>query len=125
MNIEELNKKLLDYDSKFFTSLEPVLEDISKKSQALASNLKDCIVQLQKSDRYLRAYQDEFVSNKESELTGLEFDIFRKYVRLLRSCTIMCGHEITSRFKPLFLDFFSGNRLKIAKELKEKEHGTY
>lgn len=118
MNQEELNKQLEEYDENFFVRLEPVLIEISKKSHALASNLKDCIVQLQKSDRYLRAFQGEDVSNKESELTGLEFDIFRKYVRLLRSCTIMCGQETTSQFKPFFLEFFSGTRLELAKKIK-------
>jgi hypothetical protein len=45
--------------------------------------------------------------------------IFRKYVRLLRSCTIMCGHELSLEIKSLFLDFFSGTRLKLAQELKD------
>ena len=118
MDIKELNQELNSYDEEFFTSLEPVLTLISEKSQALASNLKDCIVQLQNSDRYLRAAQGKTVSNKEKELTGLEFDIFRKYVRLLRSCTIMCGLEASSKFKKLFLDFFSGKRLELAKGIK-------
>lgn len=123
MDVVELNKKLSDYDEKFFTSLEAVLALISQKSEALASNLKDCIVQLQKSDRYLRAYQGKEVSSKEKELTGDEFEIFRKYVRLLRSCTIMCGHEVSAQYKPLFLDFFSGQRMErtldLAKTLKD------
>mgnify|MGYP007107469026 CR=1 FL=1 len=118
MDIKELNEKLNSYDESFFRSLEPVLTKMSEKSQALASNLKDCIVQLQNSDRYLRAYQGEKVSNKESELTGIEFDIFRKYVRLLRSCTIMCGQEVSAQYKPFFLDFFSGERLELAKKVK-------
>ena len=117
MDLAKLNEKLDVYDKKFFADLEPTLEAISEKSQALASNLKDCIVQLQKSDRYLRAYQGETIANKESELTGIEFDIFRKYVRLLRSCTIMCGHELSKQFKSFFLDFFSGKRLEIAKSV--------
>ena len=119
MQIDELNKKLYTYDESFFEALEPVLSLISEKSNALASNLKDCIVQLQDSDRYLKAYKGETVSNKESDLTGNEFDIFRKYVRLLRSCTIMCGHETSAQFKTLFLDFFSGKRLELAKSLKD------
>lgn len=119
MDIRELNKQLEKYDQEFFLRLEPVLADIAKKSQALASNLKDCVVQLQNSDRYLRAYQGESVSVKESELSGLEFDIFRKYVRLLRSCTIMCGHEVTARFKPLFLEFFLGKRIDLVKGLEK------
>jgi hypothetical protein len=119
MDLEKLNEKLDVYDKKFFAELEPVLELIAQRSQALASNLKDCIVQLQKSDRYLRAFQGETVSNKESELTGLEFDIFRKYVRLLRSCTIMCGHDVSKQFKTHFLDYFSGKRVELAKSINK------
>ena len=117
MDITKLNQELTDYDEKFFSDLEPVLKLISEKSQALSSNLKDCIVQLQNSDRYLRAYRGEEISNKEKELSGTEFDIFRKYVRLLRSCTIMCGQDASAEFKKYFLDFFSGARLELAKSL--------
>jgi hypothetical protein len=124
MDINDLNKELNDYDEKFFLSLEPVLNNIARKSNALASNLKDCINQLQNSDRYLRAYQGKEVANKENELTGLEFDIFRKYVRLLRSCTIMCGQEYSLEFKNKFLEFFSGERLELAKKIKG-QHGAH
>ncbi len=120
MDIEELNKELFIYDQSFFRSLEPILLEISKKSNALASNLRDCVLQLQKSDRYLRAYRGEEVFNREKDLSGLEFDIFRKYVRLLRSCTIMCSNEISMQYKSLFLEFFSGKRLELAKELGTK-----
>ncbi len=69
------------------------------------------------SDRYLRAYRGENIAIKESDLIGEEFDIFRKYVRLLRSCTIMCGQESSKKFKDLFMDFFSGTRLDLARNL--------
>ena len=115
---QKLISKLQDYDSYFFEALEPVLEKMREGSKALASNLKDCIIKLQESDRYLRASRGETVAVKEAELTGEEFEIFRKYVRLLRSCTIMCGHEVTNEYKKLFIDFFSGTRLKLAIELK-------
>lgn len=117
MDIAELNTRLETYDEEFFSSLDLVLAKISEKSQALASNLKDCIVQLKDSDRYLRAYEGKPVAIKEAELEATEFDIFRKYVRLLRSCTIMCGQEVSGEFKPLFLDFFAGKRLDLAKAL--------
>ena len=83
----------------------------------MASNLKECLERFRASDRYLRAYRGEHIAIKESELTGEEFDIFRKYVRLLRSCTIMCGQESSQNFKKIFMDFFSGTRLKLAREL--------
>ena len=117
MNKAELNEKLNDYDTSFFVRLEPVLEQIAQKSNALASNLKDCVVQLQNSDRYLNAASGKEVFIKEKDLEGLEFDIFRKYVRLLRSCTIMCGNDLSLEFKKLFLDFFAGERLEQAKAL--------
>jgi hypothetical protein len=117
MNLEELNKKLEFYDHDFFFRLEPVLQKIASKSKALASNLKDCIEKLKASDRYLRAYNKQKVGIKESELSGEEFEIFRKYVRLLRSCTIMCGQENSKDFKELFLEFFSGARLEKASNL--------
>ena len=112
-----MNLALQDYDSKFFESLGIVLEKMAEGSKALASNLKDCIIRLQESDRYLRAYRGEVIAIKDSDLSGDEFEIFRKYVRLLRSCTIMCGHEISNEYKKLFIDFFSGTRLKLAREL--------
>jgi hypothetical protein len=117
MDLKELNNQLKNYDQSFFYELEPVLDAISIKSNALASNLKDCIVQLQNSDRYLKAARGEQVAKRENELQGLEYDIFRKYVRLLRSCTIMCGQDLSRDFKELFLDFFSGTRLELAKQL--------
>lgn len=120
MNLDSLNQALYDYDLDFFTRLEPVLKKISVKSKALSSNLKDCIIRLQNSDRYLKAYQGEEISTKEAQLKGEEFDIFRKYVRLLRSCTIMCGHEASKEFKDLFFEFFSGKRLQLALQL----HGS-
>lgn len=113
-------EQLVDYDSRFFEALEPVLETMREGSKALAANLKDCIIKLQESDRYLRASRGETVAVKEADLTGEEFEIFRKYVRLLRSCTIMCGHEVTSEYKKLFIDFFSGTRLKLAIELGQE-----
>lgn len=123
MQIKDINLALQDYDSKFFEKLEPVLEKIAAKSKALASNLKECITKLQENDRYLRASQNQEIATKESELTGEEFDIFRKYVRLLRSCTIMCGHEVSNEYKKLFIDFFSGTRLKLARDIGG-EYGT-
>ena len=116
MKQEQLNQKLAEYDSKFFGSLEIVLEKIAQKSKALASNLKECVIRLQNSDRHLRAAQGEEIAIKDSDLSGDEFEIFRKYVRLLRSCTIMCGHEISNEYKKLFIDFFSGTRLKLSRE---------
>lgn len=115
MDLDKLNQKLLSYDNEFYAKLEPVLEEIKVKSKALASNLKECIDKLKKSDRYLRAYRGEVVATKENELTGEEFEIFRKYVRLLRSCTIMCSQDSSKKFKELFLDFFNGTRLELAK----------
>lgn len=117
MNLEE---KLLSYDKKFYEDLEPVLEKIRSKSKALASNLKECIEALAKSDRYLRAYNQEKIAMKESELEEEEFMIFRKYVRLLRSCTILCGQESSAEFKKYFLDFFSGSRIDLARDLGKK-----
>ena len=118
MEIKEINLALRDYDSKFFEALDIVLDKMAEGSKALASNLKDCIIKLQESDRYLRAYRGEEIAIKDADLSGDEFEIFRKYVRLLRSCTIMCGHEVSNEYKKLFIDFFSGERLKLAKELK-------
>ncbi len=117
MNLEELNLALSDYDEEFYRKLEIVLTEIAIKSKALASNLKECLDRFRLSDRYLRAAHGEAVACKESELQGEEFDIFRKYVRLLRSCTIMCGQESSKQFKELFMDFFSGTRLDLATKL--------
>jgi hypothetical protein len=117
MNLDELNLSLRDYDEKIYRELEPILSEIASKSKALASNLKECLDRLKASDRYLRAYKGESIAVKENELSGEEFDIFRKYVRLLRSCTIMCGQESSKKFKDIFMDFFSGTRLELAKEL--------
>ncbi len=128
MNIEILNQDLAKYDDELFAKLEPVLAEISLKSKALASNLKECITRLQKSDRYLRAARGEILACKDSDLEGEEFEIFRKYVRLLRSCTIVCGHNCSKEFKELFLDFFSGSRLELAKSYEsgknQKEETT-
>ncbi|NQY81086.1 MAG: hypothetical protein HRT47_12340 [Candidatus Caenarcaniphilales bacterium] len=118
MDIETLNLKLKSYDDRVFQDLEPVLEEISKNSKALASNLKSCFTEIALSDRYLRAYNGEEVAIKEKELKEGEFMIFRKYVRLLRSCTIMCGGELSDRYKKLFIDFFMGERLSLAREFK-------
>jgi hypothetical protein len=121
MNLEE---KLLSYDQCFYEDLEAVLEKIRSKSKALASNLKECITAISKTDRYLRAYRQENIAIREKDLKGEEFMIFRKYVRLLRSCTILCGQESSSEFKKYFLDFFSGTRIDLARKLgkqSEKE----
>lgn len=117
MNLDELNLSLKAYDENIYREVEVVLNEIGSKSKALASNLKECLERLAASDRYLRAYHGDDIATKESELKGEEFDIFRKYVRLLRSCTIMCGQESSKKFKDLFMDFFSGTRLTLAKEL--------
>ncbi|MCE2928104.1 MAG: hypothetical protein LW817_00550 [Candidatus Caenarcaniphilales bacterium] len=111
-----LEQELAKYDEKFFAELAPILEIIKQKSKALASNLLDCIIQLQKSDRYLKASQGFNVAIKESDLKDQEFEIFRKYVRLLRSCTIICDQETSGKFKTLFWDFFAGARLVIAQK---------
>lgn len=121
MDSSILNQALEKYDQDFYQELEPVLEEIALKSKALASNLKECIDRLKASDRYLRAFRKETVAVRESDLSGEEFEIFRKYVRLLRSCTIMCGQESSHKFKTLFMDFFSGTRLKLASDLAEKK----
>jgi arginyl-tRNA--protein-N-Asp/Glu arginylyltransferase len=121
LDLERINLALRDYDSTYFENLDLVLRNISHKSKALASNLKDCIIRLKNSDRYLRAYRQEKIAVKDSELEDEEFEIFRKYVRLLRSCTIMCGHESSNEYKKLFIDFFSGTRLKLAQELRHKD----
>lgn len=121
MDLISLNLALDDkYDKEFYSKLQIVLDEIALKSKALASNLKECIERLKYSDRYLRAYLGQNPSIKEAELVGEEFDIFRKYVRLLRSCTIISGHDCSGRFKELFLDFFAGKRLEIAKTLKDE-----
>ncbi|MDD9898105.1 MAG: hypothetical protein OXU45_03800 [Candidatus Melainabacteria bacterium] len=119
---EKLNQILEEYDQEFFGKLEPVLDEIRAQSKGLASNLKDCIIQLAKSDRYQRAADGKTVAIKEKELTGEEFEIFRKYVRLLRSCTIICSQGCSGRFKELFLDFFSGTRLEIALKASGNNH---
>jgi len=87
------------------------------KSKALAANLERCFTKFRDSDRYLRAYKGEAVACQEKELAQDEFMIFREYVRLLRSCTIMCGIETSQQYKKLFMDFFGGRRLDLAKEL--------
>ena len=121
MDIETLNSKLSEYDQKVFQELEIVLEEMAKNSKALASNLKSCFTEISLSDRYLRAYNGEEVAIKEKELREDEFMIFRKYVRLLRSCTIMCGGQLSDRFKKLFIDFFMGERLKLARSLNSSK----
>lgn len=121
MDLDGLNSLLDDqYDKIFYENLQIVLDEISLKSKALASNLKECVDRLRDSDRYLRAYMGQVVYIKDSELESEEFEIFRKYVRLLRSCTIMCGHETSKKFKDLFMDFFAGRRLQLAKELRNE-----
>lgn len=90
---------------------------MSLKSKALASNLKECFIKFQNSNRYLDAYLGKKVAMKESELDGDDFETFRKYVRLLRSCTIMCGQELSGKYKKLFIDFYAGKRLELAREL--------
>lgn len=121
MDLESLNTNLGNaYDKNFYENLQIVLDEISLKSKALASNLKECIDRLRDSDRYLKAYMGQAVPTKDSDLEGEEFEIFRKYVRLLRSCTIMCGQETSKRFKDLFMDFFAGKRLELARNLGNK-----
>lgn len=121
MDIKVLNSILeKQYDEDFYKNLSLVVDEISLKSKALASNLKQCIDRLRDSDRYLRAFQGLPVAIKDADLEGDEFEIFRKYVRLLRSCTIMCGQETSKKFKELFLDFFSGTRLELAKQLGDE-----
>ena len=121
MDLNTLNSILeKQYDAEFYKNLSLVVDEISLKSKALASNLKQCIDRLRDSDRYLRAFQGLPVAIKDAELEGDEFEIFRKYVRLLRSCTIMCGQETSRNFKELFLDFFSGTRLELAKQLGDE-----
>ena len=119
MDLETLNKALKDYDDEVYSKLEPVLEEMREKSNALASNLKRCFDKFRQTDRYLRAFKGEEVAIKEKELKEEEFMIFREYVRLLRSCTIMCGNETSKKFKELFIDFFSGKRLELARALKK------
>jgi hypothetical protein len=114
---DTLDLLLADYDQRFFTELEPVLTEIALKSKALASNLRRCLTKFRDTERYLKAYLGEPVTAKEAELEGEEFMIFREYVRLLRSCTIMCGNETSARFKKFFLEFFAGKRLELAKDL--------
>ncbi len=121
MDIAELNQALAQYDKETYAKLDLVLQRIAIKSKALASNLKDCFEQFRLSDRYLRAYNGESIPILENQLIEEEFMIFRKYVRLLRSCTIMCGQELSQEFKVLFLDFFSGTRVKLAKELAKQQ----
>lgn len=116
-SVDELNRALAAYDQEIFLQLEPVLAEMSLKSRALASNLKRCFEKFRDSDRYLRAYRGEEVAIKENELTEQEFMIFREYVRLLRSCTIMCGKDLSQAYKKLFIDFFAGERLNRAREL--------
>lgn len=117
IEVEELNLKLAHYDDDCFKKLDPIIEEIATKSKALASNLKRCIEKFRLSDRYLNAYNGKKVAIVESQLPEAEFMIFREYVRLLRSCTIMCGPELSKSFKEIFIDFYSGTRLKLAKEL--------
>lgn len=121
MDLETLNSILEKrYDEHFYKNLSLVIDEISLKSKALASNLKECVDRLHDSDRYLRAFQGLPIAIKDADLEGDEFEIFRKYVRLLRSCTIMCGQETSKKFKELFLDFFSGTRLKLARQLGDE-----
>ena len=120
MDIESHNAKLKAYDDEIYEKLEPVLEKISENSKALASNLKSCFTEIAESDRYLRAYNGEEIAIKEKDLREDEFMIFRKYVRLLRSCTIMCGGDVSDKFKKLFIDFFMGERLSLVGELSLK-----
>jgi hypothetical protein len=117
MDIAELNEQLADYDQETELKLAPILEKISVNSKALASNLKEGFTKLKYSDRYVRAARGEAVGIKESDYTPEEFEIFRKYVRLLRSCTIMCGGELSAQLKKLFIDYFLGQRLRLAKDL--------
>lgn len=84
----------------------------------MASNLKRCIEKFRLTDRYLRAAQGQEVALKEKELEAEEFLIFREYVRLLRSCTIMCGKELSEEYRGLFWEFFAGRRLDLAKKIK-------
>ncbi len=117
IDITTLNLLLRDYDAKIFAELEPVLVQMRLKSNALAANLQRCFTKFRDTDRYLRAYQGEILSSSEKELTQDEFMVFREYVRLLRSCTIMCGKEVSGQYKKLFMDFFAGRRLDLAREL--------
>ena len=112
---DEIDKKLAIYDAEIMKDLEPILLDIAKSSKALASNLKSCFTDIANTDRYLRAYKGDSVGIEEKDFTEEEFNIFRKYVRLLRSCTIMCGQDLSFRYKTLFIDFFMGKRLEIAR----------
>lgn len=120
MDLLSLNQSLQEYDNQVMSDLKPILEEISKNSKALASNLKACFTDIAKTDRYLRACKGEFVGLEEKDFTEEEFQIFRKYVRLLRSCTIMCGNDLSARYKKIFLDYFSGRRLELAREAAAK-----
>ncbi len=120
IDLESLNQKLQAYDDKIFADLKPLLAEIALKSKALAANLERCFIKFRDSDRYLRAYNGEAVAIVDKELSETEFMIFREYVRLLRSCTIMCGKELSEDYKKLFMDFFSGKRLDLARELGER-----
>jgi len=77
-NISDLNKLLAEYDAKFNQDLQVVLDEISLKSKALASNLKECLERLYNSERYLNAYQGKQIAMREADLSGEEFD---KHVR--------------------------------------------
>lgn len=119
MTVKELNNLLIDYDQRIFDELEPIIEEIALNSKALAVSLKSCFVEITKTDRYLKFYRGEEVAMSDKELEGDEFMIFRKYVRLLRSCTIMCGNQLSLKYKKVFLDFFMGERLQLARKFRE------
>ncbi len=119
LDINKLNHSLQAYDDEVFAELEPVLDSIALRSKALASNLRRCFTKIRDNDRYLRAYQGEQVSCQEKNFSEAEFMIFREYVRLLRACTIACGKELSEKYKQLFMDFFNGKRLDLAKQLGE------
>ncbi len=113
---DQLNLFLKSYDDELYRELEPILEKIRLKSKALASNLQECFISMAATTRYLRAANGESVGMKDSDLLPEEFMPFRKYVRLLRSCTILLGNEISKEFKELYMDFTFGKRLELARD---------
>lgn len=74
---------------------------------------------IRETNRYLNAYNGQAAAMKEKDLPEDEFMIFREYVRLLRSCTIMCGKDVSEKFKEIFVDFFFGTRIELAVKLRE------
>jgi len=121
---------LQNFDEQIDQDLVPVWQEVSKHSKALVNSLKDCFVQARKSQRFEYIYElaktdknlspEEITKKATEKYSEQDFMLFRKYVRLLRACTLSAGGECSKKIKESFKRTFFTERLYLAYELSKK-----